>query len=128
MNNKPAILTAPEELFPAVPDWTRLQVVCPREDYCASRIARAVEDCDAHVLNLNVSSFGGKVFGSHAGTDGKSDVTFDIRIDRRDPERVCRSLERYGYTVVASAGSATAGADDSAAMENYRHLMRYLEI
>ena len=109
MNNKPAILTAPEELFPAVPDWTRLQVVCPREDYCASRIARAVEDCDA-------------------GTDGKSDVTFDIRIDRRDPERVCRSLERYGYTVVASAGSATAGADDSAAMENYRHLMRYLEI
>ena len=45
-----------ERLFPPVRESSMLMVACRRGDYSASRIARAVEDCDAHLLNLNVTA------------------------------------------------------------------------
>lgn len=61
-------------------------------------MARAVEDCDAHLINLNVTSL-------PAGN--RDDVVVDIRVNARNGYSVARSLERYGFEVdeVVSDGS-----------------------
>ena len=43
-------------LMPENPETGRLTVACAPADYSASIIARAVEDVDAHLLNLNVTA------------------------------------------------------------------------
>lgn len=83
-----------ERLFPGNPEASNITIECNRKDYSASAIARAVEDCDAHVLNLNVTS------QEPANVDG---VVVDLRVDHRNAGAVARSLERYGYIVVASS-------------------------
>ena len=77
-------------------------VAYPAGDYSASRIARAVEDADAHLLNLNVTS-------DSERSDNR--ITAELRISHRDPEAAARSLERYGYEVIGAEG--TADSDDS---------------
>ncbi|MDE6684329.1 MAG: hypothetical protein K2J94_04020, partial [Duncaniella sp.] len=56
----PALSSTPslERLFPPRDESSRLLVSCITSDYSASRIARAVEDADAHLLNLNVTTDG----------------------------------------------------------------------
>lgn len=68
-------------LMPARPDASRLTVTCRPGDYSASAIARAVEDCNAHLLNLNVTS----------DTDADGDLTVELRISHRDTGAVARS-------------------------------------
>ena len=80
-----------ERLFPPVGESSMLMVACRRGDYSASRIARAVEDCDAHLLNLNVT----------ADTDSFDNrIVAELRVSHRNPESVARSLERYGFRVI----------------------------
>lgn len=102
---------------------------CRREDYSASRIARAVEDCNAHLLNLNVTSFGGTNVGGDtsddAGNDAKFSVVFDLRVNLRDTAPVTRSLERYGYTVLDTCGAP--GADDDTLRDRIDFFFKYLE-
>lgn len=86
-----------ERLFPVVEECCELSVACYRADYSASRIAHAVEDVDAHLLNLNVTS---------AITD-HGEVVVDLRVNRRSPDSVARSLERYGYRVVDTRSDAS---------------------
>ncbi|MDE5968732.1 MAG: hypothetical protein K2G64_06475, partial [Muribaculaceae bacterium] len=43
-----------ERLLPPVSEGSELVVAITPADYLASTIARAVEDTDAHLLNLNV--------------------------------------------------------------------------
>lgn len=120
MDAKQAFFTENEGLFPPVGDWSRLLVGCRREDYSASRVAHAVEDCNAHLLNLNVTSMG--------GTDGDTcPVVFDIRVNLRNTECVSRSLERYGFTVL-DACSCEEEKDNDTKHRNYDNLMRYLNI
>ena len=57
-------------LFPQLDDYTELTVVCPSGEYSASAIAHAVEDADAHLLNLNVV----------AGTQPNSPTTVILRV------------------------------------------------
>lgn len=90
-----------ERLFPAVEECSELSVACFRTDYSASRIARAVEDVDAHLLNLNVTS----VVTPHG------EVVVDLRVNRRSAASVARSLERYGYRVVDIRDSGDAPLD-----------------
>ena len=45
-----------DELYCPAPDASHMLVACRRDDYSASCMARAVEDADAHVLNLNVTA------------------------------------------------------------------------
>ncbi|GFI52668.1 hypothetical protein IMSAGC021_00974 [Muribaculaceae bacterium] len=45
-----------ERLFPKMEESSTLVLTCRRGDYSASRIARAVDDADAHLLNLNVTA------------------------------------------------------------------------
>ena len=77
-------------LFPVQEEASELSLRCRRADYSASAVARAVEDCDAHLLNLNVTSA--------AGPD-PDDLIVDIRINHRNALSVAHSLERYGYEV-----------------------------
>ncbi len=120
-----------EYLFPVVPESSRLLVGCRREDYSASRIAHAVEDCNAHLLNLNVTSLQGDdmrradVFDSDEYADAKFPVVFDIRVSHRDAAGIARSLERYGYTVLEAQNAA--GADDDTLRDRLELLFKYLE-
>lgn len=106
-----------ERLFPQIEDSSTLVVTCRRGDYSASRIARAVEDADAHLLNLNVTS-------DSERSDNR--ITAELRISHRDPEAAARSLERYGYEVIGAEG--TADSDDSLMRSRYEELMRYLGV
>jgi len=90
-----------------------------------------VEDCDAHLLNLNVTSMGGKYSSEfeRAGREddsGKFPFVFDIRVSHRDAGSISRSLERYGYTVLQSAGPAVA--DELTLRSRIDNLFRYLEV
>jgi hypothetical protein len=99
-------------LYPENGESSRFEVVCRRSEYSASRIARAVEDCDAHVLNLNVTS---------DVVDGDS-IVVDLRVEHRNMQSVVRSLQRYGYVVVPiDYGAPEAEAD------NDEHEMSALE-
>jgi len=103
-------------LFPPAADWSTVRVTCPAGDYSAGTIVRAVEDCNAHVLNLNVTA------DSSAGL-----TVVDLRINLRDAMTAVRSLERYGF-----AAEITGGSVGSQQVEQMRsrvnELMHYLEI
>ncbi|MBD5346198.1 MAG: hypothetical protein HDR92_03595 [Bacteroides sp.] len=107
-------------LFPLVDDTSELTLVCSRSDYSASAIARAAEDCDAHLINLNVTS--------DPAPDGRPDsIVVELRISRRDPSAVARSLTRYGYDVVDTR-TQYSDTSDERAMERLRELVRHLEV
>lgn len=105
--------------FPPVDDSSRLTVSCRRIDYSASAVARAVEDCDAHLLNLNVTS-------ASAMDPFGDELTLEIRISHRNAMAVARSLERYGYRVLAMEHAE--GADADTMRDRYEELMRYLNV
>lgn len=118
--------------FPPVAESTRLLVGCRREDYSASRIAHAVEDCNAHLLNLNVTSLSDYSNNNEVtddfdtGEDAKFPVVFDIRVSHRNAAGISRSLARYGYTVIDSYGGDDP--DNETARQRIEELFRYLEI
>lgn len=76
-------------LFPDAGESSRLKVVCRRAHYSASALSRAVEDAEAHLLNLNITD----------EVPFEGGITIEIRISHRHPTAAARSLERYGYTV-----------------------------
>ena len=128
MGAKQAIFAERAASYPEVGDWSRFVVGCRREDYSASLLARAVEDCDAHVLNLNVSEPGALTGDAAAGvtSDDGYAVRVELRVNHRNAECVSRSLERYGFAVLSAESSSEA--DDGRRLDNYRNLMHYLEI
>ena len=90
----PAAIRALSETFTRSDEAAVLTVECAREDYSASLLAHAVEDVDAHLLNLSVMPAEG----------GRLNVS--LRIGHRDPQAAIHSLERYGIHVTeAYAGS-----------------------
>ncbi len=115
-------------LYPPVGESTRLLVGCRAEDYSASRIAHAVEDCNAHLLNLNITP----PFGQHPDEARQLNpddiaqfpVLFDIRVSLRNATSIARSLERYGYHVLDALEPDLA--DDETSRERYLQLIRYL--
>lgn len=106
-----------ERRFPGNDEASELTIECGRSDYSASAIARAVEDCNAHLINLNVTSAPGSTAGK---------VVVDLRVSHRNSAAVVRSLERYGFMV-------TSVPDDendpilSKAREHANELLHYLE-
>lgn len=83
----PAAVRALSETFTRSDEASVLTVECAREDYSASLLAHAVEDVDAHLLNLSVMPADG----------GRLNVS--LRIGHRDPQAAIHSLERYGFNV-----------------------------
>lgn len=103
-------------LFPPLEDESTLVLGCMRGHYSASRIARAVEDCDAHLLNLNVTSTPSDL----------ADIVVEIRVNHRNAEAISRSLERYGYDILEAKSNH---AEDNERMRSrVNELLRYLEV
>jgi len=111
-------MTEFERLFPEIAEWSTIKLTCGAGDYSASVISRAVEDCDAHVLNLNVTA---------ERMDGTNDVVVELRVSHANAMSVARSLERYGYTVL-STDSSSENLVDEIAEGRLEELMRYLQI
>ena len=106
---------------------TRLLVGCRAEDYSASRIAHAVEDCNAHLLNLNITTrFSNRNEELDNDEPTHYPVLFDIRVNLRNAASIARSLERYGYHVIDAVEPLET--DDDTSRERYLHLLRYLEM
>lgn len=104
-------------LFPWQPDVSVLTVTCRPENYSASVIARAVEDCDAHLLNLNVT----------AERADNGELVIEIRINRANPDTVARSLVRFGYEPVGTELSLSSEKEETA-RNRIDELIRYLEL
>ncbi|MDE6338470.1 MAG: hypothetical protein K2K97_01620 [Muribaculaceae bacterium] len=83
-------------------DCSVIALECAPGDYSASRIARAVEDTDAHLVDMCTAPVDG----------GKMQVL--LRVRRNDPSPTVHSLERYGYDVVWSYGSENVDSDVAA--------------
>lgn len=115
----PALSAAPdvERLFPQVEESTRLLAACLPADYSASRIARAVEDADASLLNLNITSDGSRL---------ENRIVFELRVNHRSPEAVMRSLERYGYEVMDI--EARSIADNDVMNSRLAEVLHYLNM
>lgn len=106
-----------EHLFPPTLDECRLLIECSQDDYCASQIARAVEDCNAQVLNLNVTALPPRAPGA---------LVVDLRANHRNSESIARSLARYGYEVIEACGPD--GLADDAMRSRANELLRMLEV
>lgn len=74
-------------------DCSVITLECRPENYSASIIAHAVEDTDAHLVDLF----------SAPGDDGMMKVT--LRVRHSDPTATVRSLERYDFHVLEAHGS-----------------------
>lgn len=102
--------------FPPTPDESRLLVGCRQIDYSASMIARAVEDCNAQVLNLNVTSL----------PSAQQHLVVDLRVNHRNAEPIARSLARYGYDVIDTRSGSLYETETMRSRAN--ELLRYLEL
>ena len=111
-----SVLACVSRLFPQLQESTELTVTCAPGNYSASAIAHAVEDADAHLLNLNVVE----------GTEPQSRTTVTLRVNHSRGDSVARSLSRYGYETVEIAGSP--GMPDSGISERINELLHYLEV
>lgn len=74
-------------------DSSVITVECAPEDYSASVLAHAVEDSDAHLVDLFTTP----------GENGNLLVT--LRVRHADPTAAVRSLERYDFHVVDAHAS-----------------------
>ena len=107
-------------LMPPMQESSRLVVACRPADFSASAIARAVEDTNAHLVNLNVTS--------RRLDDGR--LTVELRTNHRSASAAVRSLERYGYEVLEldSAADSAADAADEMLRNRAANLLHLLEI
>lgn len=108
----------PEQLFPFVEDASNLLILCAPEEFSASVICNAIEDCDAHVINLNVA----------ADRTPEGDMAVYVRLNRRVAESAIRSLERFGLYAIALDADSETDYDMATARERANELLRYLEI
>lgn len=86
-------------MIPARDDSSLITVECAPADYSASRLSHAVEDSDAHIVDL----------WSAPAEHGKIRVT--LRVRRSDPTATVHNLERYGYEVVDSWAASYQDAE-----------------
>lgn len=104
-------------MHPERSDASELTVTCPAPQYSASQIARAVEDCDAHLLNLDVT----------ADVTADGDTIIELRVSHRNADAVARSLARYGYTVTDIRNAIPDTLADSA-RDRINSLLRELTV
>lgn len=116
MTSKDDTMTDFNRLYPPVEESSRLLIGCRRSDYSASRISHAIEDCDAQVLNLNITSM----------NDAAAEIVIDLRVNLRNTASISRSLARYGYEVIGVIGAN--GSDDTLMRDRVNELLHYLEI
>ena len=89
---------------------------CAPEDYSASLLAHAVEDSDAHLVDLF----------SVPAENGMIHVT--LRVRHTDPTAAVRSLERYGFRVLSSYTSGDSIQSMEIATERLLSLQAYMNV
>lgn len=97
-------------------DCSVITLECKPEAYSASSIAHAVEDSDAHLVDL-ISS---------PGPDGSLKVTLRVRL--ADPSAAAHSLERYGYDVVETHACGSSNRDSEIAIDRLLSLQALLNV
>lgn len=102
--------------YPPMPESSELVVVSHPDNYSAERIARAVEDCDAHLINLNVTR----------ERSEKGDLIIDLRVNCKNSDAIARSLDRYGYDVISMTQEESQ--EDETARLRAMEILRLLEI
>lgn len=107
--------TRMDELIATSDGGAVIDLTCAASDYCASRLAHAVEDADTPLLGL----------WARPTPDGLSQVT--LLIGAPDSTAVRRSLERYGYQIVSARDSVQA-ADRQVALERLGQLSVLLNV
>lgn len=95
-------------------DCSTIEIECRLIDFSASRIARAVEDADAHLLDMLSRK-----------TDNDK-IRILIRVSHIDPTAVVRSLERYDFTTIFTCSSEFNAL--SLSYERMAELALYLNI
>lgn len=106
-----------EALLPEQPDASFLLVACNPEDYSASAMAKAVEDCDALLIGLSVTGM----------RDSSGRPVVALTVGTATADGAARSLERYGYEVIHTR-SARPGPEHERNMERLGELLHYLEM
>lgn len=102
------------------PEMVRIHasVSCHSSEYSGSRLAHAVEDCDLHLLYLDVCP--------STGREGYLDI--DIETSAGSLSRLVASLERYGYEVEsADAPEGDETPDDTLSLRA-AEVLRYLDV
>ncbi len=99
--------------------WLDLEMEA--NQYCASAICRAVEDADSEVLTMA---------RLHSpASEGRNTVKVSVCVNCENPQSVARSLQRYGYEVVAQTDAhGLAASDAGLAAERLAALNLYLNI
>lgn len=95
-------------------DSSTLTIKCRPEEYSASAIAIAVEDADAHLVDL------------FSSPDSDDMLSVTLRVRHIDPSAVAASLNRHGYEVIECHGRQSVEAEIAA--ERLAHLALYLNI
>lgn len=85
-----SMLEAMSRMISARYDCSIIEFECAPADFSASRIAHAIEDTDAHLVDML----------SVPGVDDTLSVTLRVRCE--DPSAAVQSLERYGYNVTST--------------------------
>lgn len=95
-------------------DSSLVSIDCDPADYSASRIATAVEDADAHLVDLWT------VPSDH------DTIIATLRVRHQDPSACVHQLERYGFRVLDADGPAYS--DSVVAMERLQQLQLLLSV
>lgn len=111
-----SLLEGLSRMIAARDDCSEVTIECRPEDYSASLIAHAVEDSDAHLVDLL----------STPSADGHIRVT--LRLRHSDPSAAMRSLERHDFSVVEAHGASSTMRDAEIAAERLLELQTLLNI
>jgi len=97
-------------------DCSVITVECRAEEYSASLLAHAVEDSDAHLVDMFTVP----------ADDGYLRVT--LRVRHTDPSATVHSLERYDFRVVEVYGGNCEIRDTEIAMERLLSLQAMMNV
>lgn len=97
-------------------DCSVITVECAPEDYSASLLAHAVEDSDAHLVDLF----------STPSENGRVRIT--LRVRHSDPTAAVRSLERYSFNVLEAHSSGDTMTNLEIATERLLSLQALMNV
>lgn len=114
--NAESILRALSMMLRVTPETSWVELRIPAIDYSASLLARAVEDVDAHLLDIITTP----------EIDNADILHVSILVSHTDPTAVVHSLERLGIETLSSM--STSSVDYQTARERLSQLQLYLNI
>ncbi len=107
-----------ELLFPGGSmDYCEIIVAVRPDDFSSSKIAHAVEDCNVHLVNMNLTGV----------RTPASELVVALRTSGANPMPVVHSLERYGFRVMTYSGTRNNSSDDES-RRRAAELLHILEI